>query len=252
MLQEIEVTAEFFPKNVSDKGYLISNETDFCSYFEIEEEKFISDIRSAIASNMSVSSWDHIYGLLGFGTNIAKVTGGAPLIEASNILNQKQLNMLEMINDGKLIFVNKNGGYHEFKHETHKIIKQKDYEVNKRENIVFANKPTLINLENDPELESRTFAYFKQFDIEVSSICNLRTFKKNELVDILNEFSDKGGHGVYVYTTGNDVPQMIEYINAVAESKLDTLIIELNKVKTDEIDKAFKYADKIIKYFHQQ
>lgn len=249
MLQEVEVSADFFPKGVTDKGYLIRSESDFCSYFKIEEEKLIHDFKTAVDENMPVSRWDHIYGLLGFSTKTAQITGEAPLLVADKILSQKQSDMLEMLSQGKSIFVNKMGGYHEFTDETHKIVEQKDYIFNKEDFINIAENPSLINLENDPVLEKHTLQYFKERELEVSSIINLKRFHKEDLVKIFNDFADKGGYGVYVYTTGAGVDQMREYIDAVIESKLNELTIELNSTVSSLARPHFKHAKNNIENF---
>jgi len=251
MLKQVEVYATFFPKGITDKGFILENESDFCDFFKREEDKLLSDFSAAVKSKMPTYQWDHIYGLLGFSTSIAKAKGSSPIIEASLILNAKETDMLRMIANGNKVFVNMNGGYHRFNDKTHTIIRYIGSKEEKTTNISIAKNPTLINLENDPMIEKKTKDFYNENKLELSTVVNLRMFDKSELINVFNEFHNAGGYGVYVYTTGSDLIQMKEYIDAVIGSKLNTLVIELNTELTKEIQEVFDYAKSNILDFKQ-
>ncbi len=234
MLKEVEITTTFFLKGQTCKGFLIKDMNDFIEYFKLAEEEVIESYRYAVAHNMPVRSWDHLKGTLGFATCVAAVKESSPLAEANAILTSKQLNMMNMLKDGKIIYVNTSGGYHEFKNETHTILNEKEYAFNKEENIHFGDNPSLLNLENDPELEKPVTEYFKNANLNISYVTNLRKFTKEDLAKIFRDFYNAGGHGLYIYTTGSDIPQMQEYLEIAAASPLYNLFIVFSAEKTAE------------------
>ena len=249
MLREVTLTSTFFKKGVTSTGFLLETNSDFFEYFKIEQDDFIDQFGKAIKSSVPVEKWDHLGGKLGIGFSIAKVTGGRPIVEAANMLTTKERNIYEDLQNGKVIFINKNGGYHFFTDETHTIIEEKFYVKDKSIHISFAEKPSLLNLENDPELEPFTIEYFKENNLEISSITHLRKFSEDELVSIFKDFKLKGGTGVFVYTTGMDYIQMKEYIDAVIEAEIDTLIIKINSEIGDGTRSVLDFAKENVKNF---
>lgn len=68
----------------------------------------------------------------------------------------------------------------------------------------------LLVLENDPTLDKWTVEHFE--NVTVPYICNLRTIMKtNKFEELLTRFSQNYSKKLFVYTTGLDYEQMLEY-----------------------------------------
>lgn len=245
MLKEVEISSVLFKKNETDFGFIIENLDELFEYFAKTNKETEKELKTVLENRIPVQKWDHIYGIISIGAVVAGVKGTAPVEEIVNVLNLKQKNMFNCLKSGKKIFVNRNGGYHEYKDSTHSIVSVIN-ENNSDPNIHYASTPSLINLENDPVLEDETVKYFKDNNLDISYVKKLRNYSKEELVNIFNEFHSNGGVGVFVYTTGNDLVQMESYIDALDKSSLNKIIIkfvnEINEKQKNIISK-FKEID---------
>lgn len=228
-MRSVTVSTTFWRKGETDTGYLIETVNDLITYMEHQSNVLLDDFRYAIKKKIPKSRWDHFYGSpLSLGTNIAKIKGKSPIIEACQLLDIKQSGMMKTLLDFGAIFVNSNGGYHNFSYETHTILKENDVFLGRKKIIKFAENPSLLNLENDPMLEDYTERFFLKNNLEISYLCNLRNFSYSDLVSTFTDFKSKGGSGLYVYTTGMDIEQMEDYCKAAIESKLESIKIDFN------------------------
>lgn len=224
----VTLTSIYFKKGTQDKGYIIQNTEDLIEYFNLERDTFHKQFKRAIQNNIPVQKWDHLYGYLNIGFNTAKVKGEAsPLFEADNVFRMKESQITKMVSENKTVFVNEKGGYHEFKDDTHTILKSEVFDF-KNKDLRISKNASFLNLENDPILENHTIQYFKNEKLDLSYLVNLYAFSKEELINIFNEFSKKGRYGLYVYTTATDIKQMVDYLEACVESELTDVIIEFN------------------------
>lgn len=245
MLKEVEISSVLFKKNETDFGFIIENLDDLFEYFAKTNKETEKELKTVLENRIPVQKWDHVYGIISIGAVVAGVKGTAPVEEIVNVLNLKQKNMFNYLKSGKKIFVNRNGGYHEYKDSTHSIVAVLK-EKNRDPNIHYSSNPSLINLENDPVIENETLKYFKSNNLDISYVKKLRKYSEEELIDIFNDFYSKGGIGVFVYTTGNDLIQMKSYLEALNKSLLNKIIIqfknEINEEQKNIINK-FKMID---------
>jgi hypothetical protein len=246
-MKHVAVTSPFF---VQAPYVLIENIQDVKEYAEEIENLTTNAIGRIMSSNISMERFDHYLSKTNQGDGIlltsflqCKIKGGNPLIESGSILHQKILSITTSVMDGEKIIVNPSGGYTTLPDDWDYI------PVDKPEQPVYyhiAEKPSLINLENDPELEEWTKKYFESNNLELSFVKELRKHDLEDLTEIFKEFKLKGGYGLYVYTTGLDIPQMYEYCDAACDAGLTKIVIDLNAGEEDEhIDLFNSFKDEI-------
>lgn len=249
MLKLVKVSSTYFRKDEFDHGHILTNIDEFLEYFEIEDNKSFNEFFALVRDHYPINKMDHVEGTIGFAASLSKVTSEPILIEMSNIMGDKKSNIFHDIMAGHRIFINRNGGYHNFTDETHTILKTYSYYSDKREHVSIALNPTILNLENDSKPEKYVEKFFKDKNIEPSYILNLRSFNKDELTVLLERFKRNGGHTVYVYTTGFDHVQMKEYIEAIMDAYIHHLIIELNQEPSEDTKSVIEFAENNISDF---
>lgn len=162
-----------------------------------------------------------------FRTPISDITAvmGGILFDDSGSLNpsyfQNMYNtgMIDFINDPRFdnVFVNRVGGYCNFEafnkddyievfgFSIEDLLNDISYSFNYNN---YEDK--FLILENDPVLDKWTTEHFNNRVIPY--ICNLRTMMKtNKFEELLIKFSQNYSKKIFVYTTGLDYEQMLEY-----------------------------------------
>lgn len=228
---------------------MLSNIDDILEYSETLSIGVANTLRRILASNVNIDRWDHMVGrndpdgVMGGAINAANIKGTNPIYEVGPLVDSKIANMLKYVAKGEIILVNSNGGYCPFTENYHEIIEESEH-VAVREQTHVINKDTkYINLENDPVLEKHTIEYLGTVDPNYSHVCQLRNYTIEELTNVFNEFQANGGDTVYVYTTGMDIPQMYEYSDAIIQSGLIKVELELNAGHEQEHDDVIKYLE---------
>lgn len=249
-MKKVTVTTTFWREGETDTGFLIRNLSDLILYIEHQSGLLLNDFFYACKNNIRKEQWDHFYSSpLGVGTTFAKMKGTSPLFESTNLLDTKHAGMAKTLLQFGAVFVNQNGGYHNFTDETHTILTEEEIVLDRPKFTIIADRPSLINLENDPDIENHTVKYFKEHNLELSYICHLRNYSKKDLVDVFTEFKTKGGTGLYVYTTGMDINQMEEYCNAAIDAGLETILIQFNaEISADHVELLDSITNIDIKY----
>jgi hypothetical protein len=249
-MKKVTLTTNFWKEGETDTGFLIKNLSDLILYIEHQSGLLVNDFIYACKKNIRKEQWDHFYSSsLGIGTTFAKMKGTSPIFEATNLLDTKSAGMAKVLLQFGAVFVNQNGGYHNFNSETHTILEEKDVNLDRPQLTVIANRPSLINLENDADIENHTVKYFKENGLELSYICHLRNYSQKDLVNVFTDFKNKGGTGLYVYTTGMDINQMEGYCNAAIDAGLDTILIQFNvQISDNHIELLDGITDIDIKY----
>lgn len=213
----------------TDTGILLETVDDVNEHFEIASSDFAFDFLKF--HKESKSPEDFLTGdssLFKLGAMVSQRTGKSAVVEASKFLDRKMNTIFSMICfDGRSVFINCNGGYRPLSDKA-EILESKVIGSQKKQIVHVAKSPSLINLENDPEIEDKTIQYFKSNNLELSYICHLRNFTEDDLIETFNDFGKKGGYGVHVYTTGSDVDQMFEYANAIIKSSMKSVVFEFN------------------------
>lgn len=127
--------------------------------------------------------------------------------------------MIDFIQDERFnnVFVNRVGGYCNFEaFDKDNYVEVYGFSIEDLLNDIsysfdyFASEHKMLVLENDPSLDKWTVNHFDGFP--VPHICNLRTMMKtNKFEELLTRFSQKYSKKLFVYTTGLDYEQMLEY-----------------------------------------
>lgn len=217
--------------------FILRTLEDVVEYAEHVGKALSEQITTMLKSGVPKDRWDHLMkkddagGVLSHAWAKCYVEGKNPLIESCYLLDNKIKTFMGAILKGRIILVNKVGGYR-YMVEDYTIIKEWVYTPDKTYRIVEGSK--YINLENDAELEVVVKDYLKS-KTPYSYILNLRDFSKDSLIDVFDEFKEQGGEVVYVYTTGTDIPQMYEYMEAALKVGLRSFEFEFNSGMSPEI-----------------
>lgn len=155
------------------------------------------------------------------------INGGNPLFKSSDHLSEKLRTIGKYVLKGEIVLINKKGGFCTYIEDSDWIITDVEAPA-PPVNVFIDENPSLINLENDPDLEDRTKEYFEENELELSYIKRLRKYDMKELISIFKDFKEKGGYGLYVYTTGMDTKQMHDYCNAALNAKLTDIVFEFS------------------------
>lgn len=140
-------------------------------------------------------------------------------INPSYFQNMYNTDMIDFIQDERFnnVFVNRVGGYCNFEafdkdnyievfgFSIGELLENNSYSFD-----YFDSEHNVLVLENDPTLDKWTVEHFDGFPVPY--ICNLRTIMKtNKFEELLTRFSQNYSKKLFVYTTGLDYEQMLEY-----------------------------------------
>lgn len=86
-----------------------------------------------------------------------------------------------------------------------------------------------LNLENDWELERAAIKWLEQKDRKFSYITELSTLHlEYELPRMFEQFVEKGGTHIYVYTTGQNYAQMYDYSKVAIRAGIKDFVFDFN------------------------
>ena len=226
------ITIEFYNREAN--YILLSDFNDVLEYAEILGNKVRKAAYDMIQSKLPPDRLDHLGGLGGVAATAAKFRGTSPLLELGGMADEKIGRFIRYISEGEKIMVNCNGGYCFVTPDT-KILRESPYEELECTTYVVNSGTKVINLENDPELESYTVDYLSKVDPNYSYVCNLRDFSRSQLVNIFKEFKTNGGESAFLYTTGADIEQIHNYCEALVEGGITKIDFEFNSGISDEL-----------------
>lgn len=238
--------------NTEAEYYFIENEADLKEYAAFTMNIAERASREVLNSGVSINKFDHLIpsqsaegGIMTMALLKAKgnrfkndLSLAEPNEEFSSIWNnplwhvfpaalQKIDIMRSSLAKGEKLLVNRCGGITPVFDGT-KIVEIYDKEL--EDGIpkdIIKEVTAYIVLENDYVLPRESERYLKAVDPNYSTIFNLRG-RFHYLEDRLKKFMDNGGHTVFVYTTGMDVPQMYEYVKKIIAADLKNLVFHFN------------------------
>lgn len=177
----------------------------------------------------------------------AKLECGNMIYYTDYALTDKLIQLSDLVLKKGGVLINPNGGFTFFHEGTHEIISEHPFSFSSvKSDYVFIPKGTqYINLENDPDLEAYTKEMLSKIDPNYSYVKNLREFNYEALVNIFSDFIKNGGHTVYVYTTGSDTAQMLEYARAAFDAGIKNIMFTFNAGLTEDIEKSVKHMKDI-------
>lgn len=106
-----------------------------------------------------------------------------------------------------------------FKSKTHKI----------------KNETRVLNLENDSELEQESLNYLVKRDPNYSYIKSLRTYSKAELGILMQDFVQKGGEELFIYTTARDFEQLKKYMEEAIGAGIKKYVFKFSATPEQEV-----------------
>lgn len=245
---------KFEKGNLKYEGWLISDFDDLFDYKQMTDVSFATGFTSLIKSKVPVSRLDHLtykneFGnLLQHALSKCAVSGGSPLFALGEVYDEKLRNMGNHILNGNKLSVNDVGGY---------CFVDCDYEIidcyKKKIHSIINEGSSWINLENDPVLEKYTTEHLGNIDKNFSYVTETHSITKDELIDILIEFRNKGGRGIWQYTTAMNIDQLYMFIDSGIEVGLKNFVINFNSGSNDEIQRlidvySVDYSDIYFKY----
>lgn len=215
---------------------LIRTAEDFKAFIEFYKGDAKKVVTQVLKSGVPKDRWDHLYfkspAGIAFMAAVAKcnIAGGAPLLLMDELGDETLHSKLNIILRGHTLVQQQIGSYFGIEDESEWDIKvlSEDYDfgLTKTHKIPMGTK--YINLENDPELEQHTLDFMKENDPNFSYVLNLRNYSKDDLVKVFKTFVQRGGESLYLYTTGLDVPQIKEYLEAAVEAGVKAAKFEFN------------------------
>lgn len=244
----LKATVNYKWENKQVEGYIIETFDDIEKLENFAHESGKKVVEKMLKTDLPVESFDHLHsgpGLQGGLTYSSYLrsrlkSGVNPIREVDNVVFDYLGTAENILSDMDVpVFINSVGGLTPVTKDIIEIIESTPIEEIpiSRPQPLIRKKTKVINLENDPELENVSKDYMENFlkDNKFSCITEMRDFNYNELVEIFNDFKNKGGEIVYVYTTGGDVQQMYEYSKAAMESGLKEFIFDFNSGMNNDI-----------------
>ena len=196
-----------------------------------------------LALHTDPDRWDHLSPRRGFPVlahAVSKLkfadTPISPAMALGEAMGEYRNSLFNHVMDGNRVLVNKVGGW-QILHakDEHKVIERKPYDIrNRRLEPLHHGEPKVVCLENDPKPEKHAIERMrKEWDGYVVILC-LREYDTHELEQTLSDLNAKGVNDVYVYTTGGDVPQMYEYLDALVAAGMRRLFMEFTGNSREE------------------
>jgi hypothetical protein len=246
------------------EAYLIENPADLDEYgryvMDVAERAF----KKVLHSTIPLEKFDHIIpfqpsvekGLMTMAlvrskTNDVGIQRGRSLL--NNPIHQiipsatEKIEAMRLcIQRGETLIVNENGGFMPHNDSDIDILNVYDQEImekTERKSVIQDDTQWLV-LENDLVLPKESAEFLKRTDPKFSAIYDLRGYGPEQFRKLLETFKQKGGHTVFVYTTGLDVQQMYEYTDALAKAGLKKLLFYFNSGVDSSISEYLQYAKK--------
>ena len=174
-------------------------------------------------------------------------------LNPSYFQNMYNTGMINFICDPRFnnVFVNRVGGYCNFEaFDKDDYIEVYGFSIEDLLNDVsysfnyFSAEHKMLILENDPVLDKWTVNHFDGFPVPY--ICNLRTMMKtNKFEELLTKFSQNYSKKIFVYTTGLDYEQMLEYTDRAVACGFEEFEWVFNGFKREPEFK--KFLDSLVK-----
>jgi hypothetical protein len=238
------------PYDSSIKYMMIESVDDVKQYSDMIGKGIDATLVRLLKSDVSVDRWDHLItkggpdgGAMNAAFATAYIRGTNPIYEVGPIADTKIRNILTAVMEGERVLVNVNGGYCHFDDNYHTMLTCEEYTDSSEPSYIINENTKYINLENDPDLENRTKEYLTTRDPNFSYITNLRSFSKSDLIEVFREFVRSGGEVVYVYTTGIDIPQMIEYSMALVTAGIKKVEFEFTVEQNEDHDSVITFLE---------
>ncbi len=175
------------------------------------------------------------------------------IFKPSYFQNMYNDGMVDFIQDPRFdnVFVNRVGGYCDFDaFDKDNYIEVFGFTIEDLLNDVsysfdyFDSENVILILENDPILDKWTIDYFNK--LPVPYICNLRTIMKTDkFEELLKRFSQNYSKKIFVYTTGLDYEQMIDYTERAVACGFEEFEWVFNGFKREPEFK--KFLDSLVK-----
>lgn len=190
------------------EAFLISDKYDLMDYFKMVSERAHAYLKRLMDSGVHPNRWDHM---------ITKSPEG-------------------LVMCGMTLIVNDSGGYFPMT-DPDCVVKQWEFQPEREITYEIVSDCRYINLENDEALEHRTVEYLREEKgcDQFSFITMLHQYDKRELTDIFKKFKRAGGEVVHVYTTGTNVKQMYDYVEAALNADIGEFEFEFNAGINDAI-----------------
>lgn len=195
---------------------MIDDIEDLYNHLKITKDTTYKELVKLYKSDLPVERWDHYRpttdaGAISLAVALSKIDGVNPIYKVDSCLAEISNNKVESFIKYGNILLNKVGGYCHYDPSFMKIEHVKDYKPSDKISKlkVIKEGTDYLNLENDPELELYTKDFLKHTNF--SYITCLREFSEEDLEKAMREFVSKGGHTLWMYTTGSDVEQMYDY-----------------------------------------
>lgn len=226
---------------------LLQSFEDLEQYMEYTAARVSDQTRRLIQSRSPVERWDHMTtqtpegSVLSAALIASKFKGGNVIGNMDQLVEDKYLNMFNHLYDGHRLLVNALGGYCPMK-DTVQILLEEEMELRQEDTHLIREGTRYLNLENDPSLETYTITHLGQLDPNFSYVLNFYRYPTEKLEAVMKEFVERGGIGLYQYTTGTNVPQMYSYIDMAYGLGMRQFIFVFNEGINQDIQVFIDYV----------
>jgi hypothetical protein len=208
--------------------HVVYNHSELIELLEWQRELCTDAIGSLIRDAIPVDRWDHenfemMAGITQMAFIKMRLGSAIPLLAFNAACREFATNMFEAwdkLEEDEVLLINHNGGYRPGKRDL--ICDGKEFTVKPMEHLTIVKGSKLLVIENDPEIDKWTV---ENLHASYSYIVNLGRLSKPQTVDLMQQFRNStGGSTLFVYTTGINRNQMIEYTEAAIEARFKRII----------------------------
>jgi hypothetical protein len=208
--------------------HIIYKHSELIELLEWQSELCSIAIANMIRNVIPVDRWDHenfdiMAAIVQMSFIKMRLGTEIPLLAFKAGCREFAVNMFEAwdkLEDDEVLLINHNGGYRPGKRDL--ICDGKEFTVKPLEHLTIVEGSKLLVIENDPVIDKWTV---ENLHASYSYIVNLGRLSKPQTVDLMKQFRNStGGTTLFVYTTGINDNQMIEYTNAAIEARFKRII----------------------------
>ena len=230
----------------SNQYYWINGDGALENFFEIRTNMIKNIVSMLMTTKIPMEKWDHIHinnvggSALTLSVMRSKIFGDNPLLDlAKSILptNELVVNLKNAVSSGRIVLINKKGGYQYFDESTCEILAFSD---SFDEDIIkIPENSKYLVLENDMLLDETAKEYLNSINCNPTIITELRTYPMLKLAETLKKWIKQGGETVYAYTTAIDTQQLFNLMDKFEDyflsGEIKTLEIQFSSTPSNEV-----------------
>ena len=208
--------------------HVIYRHDELIELLEWQRDLCTDTIGRLLRDCIPVDRWDHenfepMAGIVQMAFIKMRLGQETPLLAFNSACREFAVNLFDAwdkITEGQVLLINHNGGFRPAPYD--QICDGKAFTVKPYEHLNVVEGSRLLVLENDPAVDAWTV---ENLHAPYSFIVNLGRLSRPQLLDLMKQFrNETGGSTLFVYTTGINGRQMVEYTEAAIEARFKRII----------------------------